>query len=157
MRISPLDIRQQQFTVRMLRGFDKHEVDAFLDDVADDYEAVLRENALLKEQLATLEERSRGLAERERALQDALVTTQRLGDEMKAAARREAELHTREAELRGEKLLEGVRSEEAKIRSELQGLRRMRRQLVEDLRATLESYYRMMAAEFGEDAGEPKS
>ena len=156
MRLSPLDIRQQQFTVRMFRGFDKHEVDAFLDDVADDYETVLKENALLREQLATLEERSRGLAERERALQDTLVTTQRLGDEMKAAARREAELHMREAELRGEKVVEGARSEEAKIRSEIQSLRRVRRQLVEDLRSTLESYYRMMAADFGEDAGEPK-
>ena len=58
MRISPLDIRQQQFTVKMFRGFDSSEVDAFLDDVADDYEVVLKENALLKEQLATLEERS---------------------------------------------------------------------------------------------------
>ncbi len=151
MRISPLDIRQQQFTVKMFRGFDSNEVDAFLDDVADDYEVVLKENALLKEQLATLEERSRGLSERERALQDTLVTTQRLGDEMKAAARREAELYMREAELRGEKLLEEVRSEEAKIRSEIQALRRTKRQLVEDLRATLESYYRMMSAEFGED------
>jgi len=113
MRISPLDIRQQQFTVKMLRGFDPHEVDAFLDDVAEDYEAVLRENALLKEQLITLEERSRGVADREKAIQDTLVATQRLGDEMKAAARREAELHMREAELHGEKVLEGARSEEA--------------------------------------------
>src|SRR2546426_7597900 len=40
---------------------------------------------------------------------DTLVTTQRLGDEMKAAARREAELHMREAELRGEKVVEGDR------------------------------------------------
>src|SRR2546428_3917569 len=103
MRISPLDIRQQQFTVRMFRGFDKHEVDAFLDDVADDYETVLKENALLREQLATLEERSRGLAERERALQDTLVTTQRLGDEMKAAARRAAEPHPRQGGLPGGK------------------------------------------------------
>src|SRR5712691_6683991 len=157
MRISPLDIRQQQFTVRWFRGFDKHEVDAFLDDVADDYETVLKENALLKEQLATLEERSRGLTEREKALQDTLVTTQRLGDEMKAAARREAELHMREAELRAEKLLEEVRSEEARLRTDIQALRRAKRQLVEDLRATLDSYYRMMAAEFGEDAGEPKA
>src|SRR5260370_8269466 len=115
MRISPLDIRQQQFTVRWFRGFDKHEVDAFLDDVADDYETVLKDNALLKEQLATLEERSRGLTEREKALQDTLVTTQRLGDEMKAAARREAELHMREPELRGEKLLEQVRSPPASL------------------------------------------
>ena len=156
MRISPLDIRQQQFTVRMFRGFDTHEVDAFLDDVADDYEAVLKESALLKEQLATLEERSRGLSERERALQDTLVTTQRLGDEMKAAARREAELHMREAELRAEKLLEEMRGEEAKIRSEIQALRRLRRQLIEDLRSTLESYYRTMTAEFGDQAGEAK-
>ena len=44
MRISPLDIRQQQFTVKWLRGFDVHEVDAFLDDVAEDYETVLKEN-----------------------------------------------------------------------------------------------------------------
>src|SRR2546428_12261172 len=156
MRISPLDIRQQQFTERMFRGFDKHEADEFLDDVAGDYKTLLKENALLREQLATLEERSRGLAERERALQDTLVTTQRLGDEMKAAARREAELHMREAELRGEKGVEGARSEGAKIRSEVQSLRRVRRQLVEDLRSTLESYYRMMAADFGEDAGPPK-
>lgn len=156
MRISPLDIRQQQFTVKMFRGFDTHEVDAFLDDVAEDYETVLKENALLKEQLATLEERSRGLSERERALQDTLVTTQRLGDEMKAAARREAELHMREAELRGEKLLEEVRSEEAKIKSEIQALRRLRRQLIEDLRSTIESYHRTMTAEFGEGAGDAK-
>jgi len=127
MRISPLDIRQQQFTVRLFRGFETQEVDAFLDDVAEDYEAVLKENALLKEQLATFE--------------------------MKAAARREAELYTREAELRGEKLLEEVRSEEAKLRGEVQGLRRTRRQLIEDLRSTLESYYRLMSAEFGDDAG----
>ena len=61
MRISPLDIRQQQFTVKWFRGFDIHEVDAFLDDVAEDYETVLQENAQLKEQVATFEERSRGL------------------------------------------------------------------------------------------------
>ena len=156
MRISPLDIRQQQFTVRMFRGFDTHEVDAFLDDVAEDYEAVLKENAILKEQLATLEDRSRGLGERERALQDTLVTTQRLGEEMKAAARREAELHMREAELRGEKLLEEIRSEEAKIKGEIQSLRRTRRQLIEDLRSTIESYYRLMSAEFGDEAGDAK-
>ena len=51
MRITPMDIRQQQFTVRMFRGFDVQEVDTFLEDLADDYEAMLKENTLLKEQL----------------------------------------------------------------------------------------------------------
>ena len=66
MRITPMDIRQQQFTVRMFRGFDVQEVDTFLEDVAQDYEALIKENALLKEQLQVLEDRTRGLEDRER-------------------------------------------------------------------------------------------
>jgi cell division initiation protein len=147
MRFSPNDIRQQQFSVKTFRGFDPHEVDAFLDDVAEDYEAVLKEAALLKEQLAAQEARARGIVEREKSLQDTLVTTQRLADEMKAAAKREGELIVREAELRGEKLVEETRAEEAKIRSQIQSLRRMRRQLVEELTATLERYRRVMQSE----------
>jgi cell division initiation protein len=160
MRISPQDIRQQQFTVKMFRGFDPQEVDAFLEDVADDYEALLKEVQLLKEQLAAQEERQRGVAELEKALQDTLVTTQRLSDDVKAAARREseelrsaarheAELIVREAELRGEKAIEAARGDEAKIRADIQGIKRLRRQLVEDLAATLERYRRHLA---GEDA-----
>ena len=147
MRLSPLDIRQQQFTVRMFRGFDPQEVDAFLEDVAEDYEAALRESALLKEQLSALEERGRGLAERERALHDTLLTTQRLAEDMKEAARREAQLLVREAELRGEKMLEEVRAEEARIRTDVKALRRTQRQLVEDLRSTLERYQRLFLAD----------
>jgi len=147
MRITPHDIRQQQFTVRMFRGFDPQEVDAFLEDVADDYEGLLKENALLKEQIAASEERSRGVVEREKNLHDVMVTTQRLVDEMKATAKREADLIVREAELRGEKAVEAARGEEAKIRVEIQALKRLRRQLVEDLGATMERYQRMLASE----------
>jgi cell division initiation protein len=158
MRISPNDIRQQQFTVRMFRGFDPQEVDAFLEDVADDYEALLKESQLLREQLAAQEERSRGVMDLERTLQDTLVTTQRLADDLKAAARREAdevrggarheaELIVREAELRGEKATETARAEEARIRSDIQSLKRIRRQLVGDFASTLERYQRLLEVE----------
>ncbi|MBI2199190.1 MAG: DivIVA domain-containing protein [Candidatus Rokubacteria bacterium] len=144
MRITPMDIRQQQFTVKMFRGFDVQEVDTFLEDVAQDYEALMRENTLLKEQLQALEERTRGLEERERVLQQTLVTTQRLTEEMKEGARREAALAVREAEVAGEKLLEAARTEEAVIRSEIMLLKRNRRQLAEGIRSTIEMYQRMV-------------
>jgi cell division initiation protein len=147
MRITPHDIRQQQFSSKMLKGYDPHEVDAFLDDVAEDYESVLKEVALLKEQMAAQEERARGITEREKSLQETLVTTQRLAEEMKAAARRESELIVREAELRAEKVLEAVRGEEARIRTEIHALRRMRRQVFEDMMSTLERYQRLMSTE----------
>lgn len=147
MRITPHDIRQQQFTVKMIKGYDPGEVEAFLDDVAGDYEALLKEVTLLKEQLTAQEERSRGLVEREKILQDTLVTTQRLTDEMKASAKREADLVVREAELRGEKMLDDARAEEAEIRVEIQNLKRLRRQAVEEVTSTLERYQRLLAAE----------
>jgi cell division initiation protein len=147
MRITPHDIRQQQFTSKMFKGYDPHEVDAFLDDAAEDYESVLKEVALLKEQMVAQEERSRGVAEREKSLQETLVTTQRLAEEMKAGARREAELIVREAELRAEKVLEAVRGEEARIRTEIHALRRMRRQVFEEMSSTLERYQRLMSVE----------
>lgn len=153
MRITPHDIRQQQFSVRVFRGFDPQEVDAFLEAVADDYESLLKESQLLKEQITAQDERQRGVVEREKSLQDTLVTTQRLAEEMKAAAKRESELIVREAELTGEKSVEAARGEEARIRVEIQSLKRVRRQLVEDLTATLERYHRLLNIEAEPESG----
>ena len=159
MRLSPLDIRQQQFTVKMFRGFDPQEVDAFLDDVAEDYESLLRENASLKEQLSGHEDRARGLGEAEKTLKDTLVTTQRVVEEMKENAKRDAQLVVREATLSGEKVLEEARIEEAKLRVEVQSLKRLRRQLIEELRTTVERYERTLASDHAEavpDADPPR-
>ena len=150
MRLSPVDIRQQQFTNRF-RGFDRQEVDAFLDDVADDFEGLLRENAGLREQVSSHEERSRGLGETERTLKDTLVTTQRVAEEMKEGAKRDAQLIVREATLSADKLLEEARAEEAKLRVEIQTLKRLRRQLIEELRATVERYDRTLSADLGDE------
>ena len=153
MRISALDIRQQQFSRRM-RGFDAQEVTAFLDDVADDYEAMVKENTLLKEQLATLEERTRNITEHERTLQDTLVTTHRLTEEMKNSAKREAEMIVRDAELRVDKVLEEARSEEARVKQDLTSLKRVRRQLIEELRGTLTRYERLLGSEPTPESGD---
>jgi cell division initiation protein len=149
-----MDIRQQQFTVKMFRGFDVQEVDTFLEDLAGDYETLLKENALLKEQLQVLEERTRGLEDRERVLQETLVTTQRVVEEMKESARREATLLVREAELKGEKLVETARTQEAALQAEVAGLKRTRRQLAESLRSTIEMYQRLLEQEMKPVDGE---
>ncbi|MBI4241187.1 MAG: DivIVA domain-containing protein [Candidatus Rokubacteria bacterium] len=151
MRITPVDIRQQQFSTRMFRGYDVQEVDAFLDEVAGDYEHLVKENALLKEQLAVLEERTRGIEARERTLQEALIAAQRVTEEMKEAARRDAQLLLREAEVEREKLIEAARGEEAKIKSEVLVLQRARRQLFEGLRATIEMYERLIAQDLADE------
>jgi cell division initiation protein len=154
MRLTPVDIRQQQFTVRSFRGFDRQEVEAFLEDVAEELETALKDHATLKEQVAVHEERSRGAAGIEKTLKDTLVMTQQLADQAKENALREAQAIIRDAELRGEKILDDTRAEEARIRTDIQMLKRTRRQLVEDLRATVDTYQRMIAADLAEDPGD---
>jgi cell division initiation protein len=153
MRITPRDVKQQQFTVRMFRGFDVQEVDAFLDDIAEDYEAALKENVALKEQVAALEERARAFSDLEKTLQDSIVTAQRMSEEIKANARKEAQLLVEEAQLRAEKLLEETRTEEARIKNDVMNLARMRRQLAETVRSAIESYQRLLEGDLRDEPG----
>ena len=144
MRMTATDIRQQQFAVRLFRGFDPQEVDAFLEEMADDVDELIRENALLKEQLAIVEEKSRGVEGREKTLQETLITTQKIAEEFKENARREAELVLREAHLRAEKSMQDAREEHAKLAAEVSGLRRLRRQLGEEIMSTISAHKRLV-------------
>ena len=150
MRLSAADIRQQQFAVKLFQGFDPQEVDAFLEEVADDFEELIRENTLLKEQLVAHEERSRGIEGREKTLHEVLITAQKIAEEFKEHARREAELVLREGSLRAEKLIQEAREDHAKLSAEITALKRHRRQLGEEMLGTLTTYKRLIEQEIAE-------
>ena len=153
MRMTATDIRQQQFAVRFFRGFDPQEVDAFLEEMADDFDELARENAALKEQVLVLEERSRGVEGREKTLQETLVTTQKIAEEFKENSRREAELVLREAHLRAEKFMQDTREEHARLTTEITSLRRLRRQLGEEILNTLSTHKRLAEEALAEGDG----
>jgi len=52
-KLTPLDIKKQEFK-RSLRGYDPVEVDAFLDMVADEFEAVIREKNHMADEILKL-------------------------------------------------------------------------------------------------------
>lgn len=53
-KLTPMDIHNEQFKKRGLSGYDRHEVDAFLDQIVDNYGDVLDENVDLKNQITQL-------------------------------------------------------------------------------------------------------
>jgi DivIVA domain-containing protein len=59
--ITPQDIHEQEFKTAF-RGYDKDEVDAFLQVVADSYQAVLAESLNLKDRITQLENQLRQAA-----------------------------------------------------------------------------------------------
>ncbi len=98
MRISPLDVRSQEFK-KTLRGYDPEEVKAFLDAVADTMEDLLKEKEKAAGELAGLRKKVETFTEMELSLRDAMVAAQKAADEAKMNARRNADLMIREAEL----------------------------------------------------------
>src|SRR5258707_15688667 len=79
MTITPLDMRQARFSAAM-RGFDKVDVTAFLQEAADGFEHALRENERLRQEIARLEGAIVPFRELESSLQKKLMTAQKVGD-----------------------------------------------------------------------------
>ena len=72
MKITPLDIQQQQFTVRF-RGFDTQEVDSFLETVANELEEQIKKNTELREDLERKETRIWEYQNMEKTLKETLT------------------------------------------------------------------------------------
>jgi cell division initiation protein len=134
MNVSPLDLRQQRFRSKF-RGFDKVEVTAFLTAVSEDYEAALRETDRLRQELATTVAALNEHRENETNLRSTLTTAQRLSDDIKATATKEADRIVREAEGRSELLLDKTQARLEDIQREIDGLKLKRK----DAETTIES------------------
>ena len=82
--LTPLDIRKKKGDFsRGMRGYDREEVDHFLELVSERLEELVKENLALREKAGRLEERVQGQDGRERAVQEALVTAQELREEIR--------------------------------------------------------------------------
>jgi len=103
MELSPLEIPQREFG-KKLRGLDPEEVHAFLEQIAEEMTRLVQENTERAAQIQRLEAQVRANQEREDSLRNTLVTAQKMTDEIKTNATREAELVLKDAELKAERL-----------------------------------------------------
>ena len=104
MKLTPLDIRHKEFK-RGMRGYADVEVDEFLDEVADEYERLFKENIDLQERVEALEEKVAGYKRIEETLQKTLVTAQASAEELKQNASKQAQLILHDAELKARQMV----------------------------------------------------
>ncbi len=114
MKLTPLDIRHKEFK-RGMRGYADVEVDEFLDEVADEYERLFKENIDLSERVETLEGQVGGYKRIEDTLQKTLVSAQASAEELKLNATKEAQLILHEAELKARQLVNDSYTEKQAI------------------------------------------
>jgi len=143
--LTPLDVRRYDFG-KALRGYDPERVEQFRAQVAEELERLARLNQELELKARGFHEQLRAFRERDKAINDALISAQQLRGEIREQADREAQLVIREAKAEGERLLEGTRSEIRRLEDEIVGLERTRRSFLAQLRAVAERQLAEIAA-----------
>ncbi len=137
--LTAVDVRRYDFG-SALRGYDKARVDQFREQVADELERLARSNQDLDARANGFLEQLRAFRERDKALNEALISAQQLRGDMKAQASVEAELIIREAHVQADRLAEAARGQVISLRAEIERLDRARRTYLAQLRILAERH-----------------
>lgn len=122
--ITPLDIHNKVFSSAIFGGYDKDEVDIFLDKLAEDYEKLYKENIELKDKINVLNEGIQHYKSIEETLQNTLIVAQNTAEDIKKNAYAKSDNIIKEAEMRASKIIEDATQESLKIKREIDKLKR---------------------------------
>jgi cell division initiation protein len=136
MQMTPLDIRNKTFR-KSVRGYQCEEVERFLEDVSQEFETAYTENFELREEKKSLEAELNHYRQIENNLQQTLILAQQTAEDVKAAARHEAELLVREAEQQKLAKIADAQKAADEIQNEILGLKRNRDLLRTQLKSFL--------------------
>jgi len=143
MRITPLDVRKQEFK-KVVRGLDPEEVYAFLATVADEYETVLTDNRQLRDRVLELDEKVVEYRNMEKTLRDTLMTAERVMAEARENARKEAELILRDAKVQAQQNSQDTAVQAEALRTQLRDLRSQRDAFLARLKGLAEAQIGMV-------------
>jgi cell division initiation protein len=147
-RMSPLEIQKREFS-RKWKGLDPVEVHQFLVDVAEDMEALARENSDLDGRMRSLEQENEEHREREQILKQTLLSAQQASEDIRAAARKEAELVVREGQDSAERLTHSALQRAAEIEKAIHELKMQRTNFRLQLQKMIELFQQVL--EFDRD------
>ncbi len=143
--LTPLDVRRYDFG-KSLRGYDPARVEQFREQVATELERLARQIQDLEGKGRGFNEQLRQFKERDKALNDALVSAQQLRTDIREQTEREAQLIIREARSTAERQAEEARSELRRIDEALVSMERSRRAFLAQLRVICERQLAEIAA-----------
>jgi cell division initiation protein len=145
MALTPLDIQQQRFRTAF-RGYDTQEVEAFLEQTANAFEDLQRENHRLNDEIAKNQAQMEEYQRREGTIKRALLHSQKVLDQMQENARRQADVIVAEAENEAAKLIQQAQSRLAQLQNSIADLKRQRVQIEAEIGFVLESHRRLLEA-----------
>lgn len=137
--LTPVDVRRYDFGTAM-RGYDRARVDQFRDQIAEELERLTRAVNDLDGKSRSMAEQLKVFRERDKALNEALISAQQLREEMKMQAQREADLIIREAQATGSEMHDDARAQMVMLQGNIDALDRARRTYLAQLRTLAERH-----------------
>jgi DivIVA domain-containing protein len=153
--LTPLDIRRYDFGAKSFRGYDEKKVEDFRNQVAEELERLTRLNQDLDSKARGFHEQLRAFRDRDKALNEALVSAQQLRSEIREQAEREAQLILREARAEGERQLDAIRNDTRQLEADIAGLEKSRRAFIGQLRQIAQRQLAELDAAEGASRGLP--
>lgn len=117
-----MDITNKEFK-KVLRGYSPDEVEEFLDRIAEDYEAIYKENSSLKERFAVLNEKLDHYVKMETTIQNTLLLAQNAAEQSKINTQKEADLIIKNANESAQKILDKAHNDVIKINDDYERLK----------------------------------
>jgi len=143
LKLTPIDIRKWEFK-KGVRGYDKYEVQAFLELASEEFEKLQQERREFEQKSKRLEKEIEEYRRVEKSLQDTLISAKETTDKSMQNSRKEAELIVGDAELHADKIMDSARKKASKIEDEITRLTVLRDSFAVKLKGMLNSQIELL-------------
>jgi len=143
MKITPIEIKEHKFK-RSALGYDKNEVNALLGVIAEAIEEATKQNNKLEDKIKDMTAKLAEHEEREKILRETITTAQKMVEDLKNNAKKEAELIISEARIQADELVKKAHERIIKIQDEIYQLKKQRLDIQSSLKAMLEHHANLL-------------
>ena len=143
--LTPVDVQNKVFKGGI--GFDKKDVEAFMEELSSDYSDLYRSNVELKDKVATLNESLQHYRTIEESVQKSLTISEKAAEETINAAQDKARQINIEAELKAEAILADAKDELEKTQEEIFRLQNQHQQFVAQFKKILNAQLQLCEGE----------
>ncbi len=143
MELTKVDILNKKFSTTIW-GYKKRDVETFMQEIADQVGGLAERNSELEQHIKHLEEKLKEHKDREEVLQNTLITTQKMTEDIKANANKQAKVIVQEAQSKAEDILRQAHKRLAQIHEDISELKKQRAHFEMKLRSMIESQLKLL-------------
>lgn len=132
--LTPQNFREKTFERAIFGGYDMGSVDDFLEEAANDYAAVARENMVLKTKMKVLVEKIEEYRATEDSMRLTLLSAQKLSSQIEKEAKEKADSVISEAKVEAERITREAHNQRIDEEAKLLNAKQASAQYIENIR-----------------------